>query len=135
MDWTNLLDFIIDILSTNDISIHCLIKGKHISWFGTFIYGFSHQHLQNQLQKQIRNLSNTGKNDWFILGDLNEISNPSEKLSTSKGNSTRCNNFDQIMLIIFFQIMLVILIPGIIKERIKLSFLPGLIVLLSTNYG
>lgn len=26
-----------------------LIKGKHISWFGTFIYGFSHQHLQNQL--------------------------------------------------------------------------------------
>lgn len=35
------------------------------------------------------NIAYIGNNSWLIIGDLNELANPKEKISRSRGNSTR----------------------------------------------
>lgn len=45
----------------------------------------SNQHLRRQLGKQIIHLPNTENDPWIVISDLNELSNPIEKVSTNKG--------------------------------------------------
>lgn len=98
--WKHSIYFNLQIISTNIRFIHCQITNNidKVSWFGNFIFGFPHQHLQKHLWKQISIIPDTDIEPWLILGDLNELTNSNEKSSITQGNSTwytRFNNFLQ----------------------------------------
>lgn len=71
--------------------MYCQIKDniKFITWLGTFAYGYQQHYLQNDLRKQIAKLEYVDNIPWLILGDLNEVTSPNEKLSSHQAKSTR----------------------------------------------
>lgn len=53
--------------------------------------------MQKKLWKLTGNISDMDSKPWLILGDFNELSSPDEKLFFSWGNSTRYNNFNNVI--------------------------------------
>lgn len=82
------------ILSLSHLFIHGVIQDntKHISWPST-LFMDTHSSITKRILELNSYLPNTTYQPWFIRGDLNEFSNPEEKLAISNDNSTRYNRF------------------------------------------
>lgn len=88
--WKNHVD--VKVLSANHNFIDSVTKYKNTEFFCTFVYGAPEVTHRQAVWDALSNLSATRTGAWYLTGDLNEITNNSEKSGgKERAESTFCS--------------------------------------------
>ncbi|XP_072058021.1 uncharacterized protein [Arachis hypogaea] len=88
----------ISINASHQQYIHLKVKEfQREEWWLTAVYASPHENIRKELWEQLTQIGNGMREPWMLIGDFNEIADPTEKKGGSKSNSQECRRFKKRM--------------------------------------